>query len=567
MLYLLTSALAFSPAARHAAVTTSNARAMSPAMDITVGVLAIQGGFAEHMQALERQSGVTAIEVRTPEELAAADAMILPGGESTAIGHGLVDAELLQPLQEFCKTKPTWGVCAGMILLAEKLDSGATAGPLKSSDQERQPLVGGLDITVRRNAFGRQIHSAVHTMDVKNSAASAGDSAYFIRAPSVVKAGDDVEILATLKPEGDEQAVAVRQGHLMATCFHPEISSDDSWLQLFLKEVCGAETTPLEPPPLVGAAAPWAAAPEGYNAGSEAVKRAFAVFQKGGVIMDVVDGQQAKIAEAAGAVAVMALERIPADIKADGGVARSSDPAMIVDVMNSCSLPVMAKARIGHAYEAKILEALEVDCIDESEVLTAADETNHIYKHPFKIPFVCGAQDLGEALRRIAEGAAMIRLKGNAGTGNVMNAVRHARSVYAEMARLKTMREDEIYVYAKEQRVPVHLVEQVRLAGRLPVVTFAAGGLATPADVGLLMDLGVDGVFVGSGIFKGETPAARARAMVAACTHYRDPATVAKVSTGLGKAMVGLLEHESGPEVAAKLALKGRIGVDPSVAA
>ena len=200
-------------------------------------------------------------------------------------------------------------------------------------------------------------------------------------------------------------------------------------------------------------------------------------------------------------------------------------------------------------------------------MLTAADETNHIYKHPFKIPFVCGAQDLGEALRRIAEGAAMIRLKGNAGTGNVMNAVRHARSVYAEMARLKTMREDEIYVYAKEQRVPVHLVEQVRLAGRLPVVTFAAGGLATPADVGLLMDLGVDGVFVGSGIFKGENPAARARAMVAACTHYRDPATVAKVSTGLGKAMVGLLEHEEGPEVAARLALKGRIGVDPSVAA
>ena len=300
---------------------------------------------------------------------------------------------------------------------------------------------------------------------------------------------------------------------------------------------------------------------------SSQVKRAFAVFQKGGVIMDVTNGEQAKIAEAAGAVAVMALERIPADIKADGGVARSSDPAMIVDVMNSCSLPVMAKARIGHAYEAKILEALEVDCIDESEVLTAADETNHIYKHPFKIPFVCGAQDLGEALRRIAEGAAMIRLKGNAGTGNVMNAVRHARSVYAEMARLKTMREDEIYVYAKEQRVPVHLVEQVRLAGRLPVVTFAAGGLATPADVGLLMDLGVDGVFVGSGIFKGENPAARARAMVAACTHYRDPATVAKVSTGLGKAMVGLLEHEEGPEVAARLALKGRIGVDPSVAA
>jgi len=263
----------------------------------------------------------------------------------------------------------------------------------------------------------------------------------------------------------------------------------------------------------------------------------------------------------------MALERIPADIKADGGVARSSDPSMIVDVMNSCSIPVMAKSRIGHFYEAKILEALEVDCIDESEVLTAADETHHINKNPFNIPFVCGAQDLGEALRRIAEGASMIRLKGNAGTGNVMNAVRHARSVYSEMSKVQGMRDDEIYAYAKEIRVPVDLVEAVRSAGRLPVVTFAAGGLATPADVGLLMELGVDGVFVGSGIFKGENPAARARAMVAACTHYADPLAVARASTGLGKAMVGLLEHEEGPEVAKRLALQGRIGVDPSVAA
>merc|ERR1719217_948288 len=230
--------------------------------------------------------------------------------------------------------------------------------------------------------------------------------------------------------------------------------------------------------------------------------------------------------------------------------------------MNSCSVPVMAKSRIGHFYEAKILEALEVDCIDESEVLTAADETNHIDKRPFNIPFVCGAQDLGEALRRIAEGAAMIRL-----TGNVMNAVRHARSVYSEMRKVQNMRDDEIYVYAKEQRVPVELVEHVRLAGRLPVVTFAAGGLATPSDVGLLMDLGVDGVFVGSGIFKGENPAARARAMVAAATHYKDPARVARVSSGLGKAMVGLLEHEEGPEVAQRLALQGRVGVDPGVAA
>merc|ERR1719258_693365 len=204
--------------------------------------------------------------------------------------------------------------------------------------------------------------------------------------------------------------------------------------------------------------------------------------------------------------------------------------------MESCSVPVMAKSRIGHFYESKVLEALDVDCIDESEVLTAADETHHIDKRNITIPFVCGAQDLGEALRRIAEGAAMIRLKGNAGTGNVMNAVRHARAVFSEIRKLETMREDEIFAYAKELRVPVELVEQVRANGRLPVVTFAAGGLVTPADVAMLMELGVDGVFVGSGIFKGENPSARARAMVAACTHYNNPATVARVSTGLGKA-------------------------------
>jgi len=562
---VLFSALSWSPQApaARAARAAHGMRSANVVMDLNVGVLAIQGGFAEHMAALERQGGVTASEIRTPEQLAKVDALILPGGESTAIGHGIVDAELLQPLIEFVKNKPTWGVCAGLILLADKLDSGATAGAIQASDQERQPLIGGLDITVKRNAFGRQIDSAFREMSLSGAAAGAvGEEAYFIRAPSVMETGDKVEVLATL---GDD-IVAVKQDSLMATCFHPEISSDDTWLQFFLKSVCGAETAPLAAPPAVTAVAPWCAV-EGEGVGSTAVKRAFSVFQKGGVIMDVVDGKQAKLAEAAGAVAVMALERIPADIKADGGVARSSDPLMIKDVMDSCSLPVMAKARIGHMYEAKILEALAVDCIDESEVLTAADETNHIDKRPFNIPFVCGAQDLGEALRRIAEGAAMIRLKGNAGTGNVMNAVRHARSVYSEMARLKSMRDDEIFVYAKEQQVPLELVEQVREAGRLPVVTFAAGGLATPADVGLLMELGVDGVFVGSGIFKGENPAARARAMVAACTHYQDPKTVAKVSEGLGKAMVGLLEHESGPEVAAKLALKGRIGVDPAVSA
>mmetsp|Transcript_21406 Transcript_21406/g.43322 ORF Transcript_21406/g.43322 Transcript_21406/m.43322 type:complete len:577 (-) Transcript_21406:279-2009(-) len=562
------------PAVHPAFQSPAFSRCALPAMaegDFTVGVLAIQGAFTEHMDALRRQSGVEALEVRTQEDLAKVDAIILPGGESTAIGHGLVDAELLDPLRDFIKEKPAWGVCAGMIMLADRLDDGATSGPITASDQKRQPLIGGLDITVKRNAFGRQIYSAMRNFDTSGAAAEkVGDSAYFIRAPSVMSVGDDVEVLASLGDDAPEglggSPVAVKQDKLMATCFHPEISSDDSWLQLFLNNVCGAETSPIEAPPAVEAAAPWIAV-EGAGVGSTAVKRAFAVFQKGGVIMDVVNGEQARIAEAAGAVAVMALERIPADIKADGGVARSSDPSMIVDVMNSCSIPVMAKSRIGHFYESKILEALEVDCIDESEVLTAADETHHINKNPFKIPFVCGAQDLGEALRRIAEGASMIRLKGNAGTGNVMNAVRHARSVYSEMAMVKNMRDDEIYAYAKELRVPVDLVEAVRTAGRLPVVTFAAGGLATPADVGLLMELGVDGVFVGSGIFKGENPAARARAMVAACTHYADPAVVARASTGLGKAMVGLLEHEEGPEVAARLALKGRIGVDPSVAA
>jgi len=561
------------PAVQPAVQTCLASRCALPVMadgDLTVGVLAIQGAFTEHMDALRRQSGVEALEVRNQEDLAKVDAIILPGGESTAIGHGLVDAELLDPLREFIKEKPAWGVCAGLIMLADRLDDGATSGPIEASDQKRQPLIGGLDITVKRNAFGRQIHSAFRSFATSGSAAEAGESAYFIRAPSVMSVGDDVEVLASLgddAPEGlSGSAIAVKQDKLMATCFHPEISSDDSWLQFFLKDVCGAETSPIEAPPAVEAAAPWTSV-EGLGQGSTAVKRAFAVFQKGGVIMDVVNGDQARIAEAAGAVAVMALERIPADIKADGGVARSSDPSMIVDVMNSCSIPVMAKSRIGHFYEAKILEALEVDCIDESEVLTAADETHHINKNPFNIPFVCGAQDLGEALRRIAEGASMIRLKGNAGTGNVMNAVRHARSVYSEMSKVQGMRDDEIYAYAKEIRVPVDLVEAVRSAGRLPVVTFAAGGLATPADVGLLMELGVDGVFVGSGIFKGENPAARARAMVAACTHYADPLAVARASTGLGKAMVGLLEHEEGPEVAKRLALQGRIGVDPSVAA
>jgi pyridoxal 5'-phosphate synthase pdxS subunit len=261
---------------------------------------------------------------------------------------------------------------------------------------------------------------------------------------------------------------------------------------------------------------------------------------KGGVIMDVVTPEQARIAEEAGAVAVMALERVPADIRAQGGVARMSDPALIVQIMQAVTIPVMAKARIGHFVEAQVLEALGIDYIDESEVLTPADEEHHINKHKFKVPFVCGCRNLGEALRRVAEGAAMLRTKGEAGTGDVVEAVRHARTVYTEIRRLKTMDEDELFTYAKNIQAPYELVRQVAEAGRLPVVNFAAGGIATPADAALMMQLGVDGVFVGSGIFKSGDPARRARAIVEATTHYNEPEIIAEVSKGLGEPMVGI---------------------------
>jgi pyridoxal 5'-phosphate synthase pdxS subunit len=261
---------------------------------------------------------------------------------------------------------------------------------------------------------------------------------------------------------------------------------------------------------------------------------------KGGVIMDVVTPDHAKIAEDAGAVAVMALERVPSDIRATGGVARMSDPAMIEGIMAAVSIPVMAKARIGHFVEAQILEALGVDYIDESEVLTPADETNHIDKHAFKVPFVCGCRDLGEALRRISEGAAMVRTKGEAGTGNIVEAVRHIRTVNAELRRLASMREDELFVAAKELRAPIELVREVARAGGLPVVNFVAGGIATPADAALAMQLGADGVFVGSGIFKSEEPARMANAIVQATTHFDNPKILAEVSKGLGAAMRGI---------------------------
>ena len=269
-------------------------------------------------------------------------------------------------------------------------------------------------------------------------------------------------------------------------------------------------------------------------------KAGLAQMLKGGVIMDVIDEEQAKIAEEAGAVAVMALERVPADIRKQGGVARMSDPELIVRIKESVTIPVMAKARIGHFVEAQVLEALEVDYIDESEVLSPADYVNHIDKWKFKVPFVCGATNLGEALRRITEGAAMIRSKGEAGTGDVSEAMKHIRTIRGEIAALSAKSEDELYVAAKELQAPYPLVKEVASTGKLPVVMFVAGGIATPADAALMMQLGADGVFVGSGIFKSGDPAKRAAAIVKATTHFNDPKVVAQASRGLGEAMVGI---------------------------
>ena len=274
--------------------------------------------------------------------------------------------------------------------------------------------------------------------------------------------------------------------------------------------------------------------------GTWRVKAGLAQMLKGGVIMDVVTADQARIAEDAGAVAVMALERVPSDIRAAGGVARMSDPTKVAEIVDAVTIPVMAKARIGHFVEAQVLEALGVDYVDESEVLTPADENNHINKHDFTVPFVCGARDLGEALRRIGEGAAMIRTKGEAGSGNIVEAVRHARKVLGEIRRIQHMGDDELMATARDLRAPYELVKEVQERGNLPVVNFAAGGVSTPSDAGLMMQLGVDGVFVGSGIFKSERPDLMADAIVKATTHYQDPAMIAEVSKGLGDAMPGL---------------------------
>ena len=289
--------------------------------------------------------------------------------------------------------------------------------------------------------------------------------------------------------------------------------------------------------------------------GTETVKRGLAQMLKGGVIMDVVTPEHAKIAEEAGACAVMALERVPADIRAAGGVARMSDPEVIVRIMESVSIPVMAKVRIGHFVEAHVLEALGVDYIDESEVLTPADEAHHINKWDFKVPFVCGCRDLGEALRRIGEGAAMIRTKGEAGTGDIVEAVRHMRALWDGIRRLQNMPEDELMSAAKELNAPYNLVKETKELGRLPVVNFSAGGVATPADAALMMQLGAEGVFVGSGIFKSDDPAPRARAIVKAVTHYQDANVIAEVSRGLGQPMTGIAVNAMAEEE--KLAKRG----------
>ncbi len=274
--------------------------------------------------------------------------------------------------------------------------------------------------------------------------------------------------------------------------------------------------------------------------GTFTVKAGHAQMLKGGVIMDVVNAEQAQIAQEAGAVAVMALERVPADIRADGGVARMTDPAIICEIMDRVSIPVMAKCRIGHFVEAQVLQALGIDYIDESEVLTPADEVHHVWKHDFKVPFVCGCRDLGEALRRLSEGAAMIRTKGEAGTGDIVEAVRHMRAVQDEIRKLENMPDDELVVEARNLGVSLDLLTKTREMGRLPVVNFAAGGVATPADAALMMQLGADGVFVGSGIFKSGDPAPRAHAIVQSVTHYKDPDILVEVSKNLGEPMVGI---------------------------
>ena len=517
----------------------------------TIGVLGIQGDFTENIKVLQEISNITKqciniVDVRNEKDLSLCDGLIIPGGESTTIGVVTSDYNFLKPLQNFVKSgKPTWGICAGLILLSNKLTNSTKL----ETDNIDQPLIGGLSVLTHRNYFGHQDKSALRTIYIKNinknNKKLTESMSHFIRAPAIIDILDKkiVKEIAFIYDDDDNKITcAVEQNNILATAFHPEVTNGDLyWHQYFISKVYKSLKIPYINNPLSPISITKQLSSLNALYGIWSVKTAMPRMLQGGVIMDVVNGKQARIAEESGACSVMALERIPADIKADGGIARMSDPKLITEIMNAVSIPVMAKSRIGHFGESKIIESLGVDCIDESEVLTAADEKYHINKHKFGIPFVCGARDLGEALRRIAEGAAMIRLKGNAGTGNVMEAVRHARLTFDSIRKLKSMCNDEIYDYAKEIRAPVELVKITKDLGRLPVVTFAAGGIATPADVLLMMELGCDGVFVGSGIFKSDNPRKRAKAIVHACTYYKNPRIVAKVSEDLGKAMVGIL--------------------------
>jgi len=529
----------------------------------TIGVLGIQGDFTENINALRKlnhlsgECAVNIVDVRDVLALSKCDGLIIPGGESISIGVVLsspIGGDLMQPLRDFVSSsKPVWGICAGLILLSSQLTNSSTLRAEKS--QIEQPLIGGLPVLTHRNYFGHQDRSSLRTVYLNNldlpsqrSKKPLESMSHFIRAPAIVDIldSDSVDEVAFIfDDDGNKITVAVEQRsrNLLATAFHPEVTEGDLfWHQYFVRTVfrsLGRRYEPKEMRRPIAISKALEMDPARFGLWS--VKTAMPRMLQGGVIMDVVTAEQARIAEAAGACSVMALERIPADIKADGGVARMSDPALINGIMAAVSIPVMAKSRIGHFGESKVIEALGVDCIDESEVLTAADEKYHINKHRFGIPFVCGAKDLGEALRRIAEGAAMIRLKGNAGTGNVQEAVRHARATFGAIRRLKAMADDEVADYSKEIRAPVELVRLTRSLGRLPVVTFAAGGIATPADVSLMMAMGCDGVFVGSGIFKSGNPRKRARAMVHAATFWRNPRVVATVSEDLGEAMVGIL--------------------------
>lgn len=502
-----------------------------------IGILALQGGFTEIYEILkniqiinpddptEKKNHINISFIKEKSDLENIDAMIIPGGESTSIIKLIEYNDLYESLLLFIRKKPVLGICAGSILLIDYFNS--------------------IPAKIIRNYFGSHKNSFKGDIIINKNLDKSGDfsfllpeyqSVYFIRAPIITEIENEVIKLAHITEKNLD--IAAEYKNIMVLCFHPEIScSGIEWFEYFIKKHCKQELISSSRKKTI---TPSHYAPWNDNNITINIKRALMLYLQGGVIMDVVNKEQAEIAEKSGAVSVMALEKIPADIIAEGGIARSTDPKLIKEIMNVTSIPVMAKARIGHFAEAQILDFLGVDCIDESEVLTCADELHHINKHKFNVPFVCGARDLGEALRRISEGASLIRLKGYAGTGNVLHAVKHARSVFGEIKNIVNMDEDELFYKAKDYCVSVELLKQVKELGRLPVITFAAGGLATPADVSLLMQLGCDGVFVGSGIFKGENPLERAKAMVQACTHYKNPGILASVSENLGKAMVGI---------------------------